>query len=239
MPTAKSFLNFEKLCEPFESSGRMYIKVRNPKTGTERTVRWYTDIEYAKMYPEEKIDLSKTKTNQRKCLGFGDKGYITIFKGVTDANEEWFRMSIARFATCWGWYIISDDEIPEDLPKNVTPVTLKWEAVGLDQVLKPDAEVRRVIQNLLLPPSNSKFIGNIGERNDYVLTVKHAIPLETSYGSSTLHIFEDMEENVFTWLTAARTLEVGHTYKVRGTIKKHEAVKNECRTVLTRCKVDN
>jgi hypothetical protein len=40
---APSFVNFTKLSEPFESGGKMYIKVQNPSTKTIRTVRWYED----------------------------------------------------------------------------------------------------------------------------------------------------------------------------------------------------
>ena len=58
---AKSFQNMEMLTEPFEENGRMYIKVRNPKTGTERKVRWYTEKEYNKMYPDSVVS-QKTVT---------------------------------------------------------------------------------------------------------------------------------------------------------------------------------
>ena len=39
MPVAKSFQSFEMLTEPYIVSGKQYVKVRNPKTGTERQVR--------------------------------------------------------------------------------------------------------------------------------------------------------------------------------------------------------
>lgn len=31
---APSFQQFEQLCEPYQVSGKMYVRVRNPKTGT-------------------------------------------------------------------------------------------------------------------------------------------------------------------------------------------------------------
>ena len=39
MAVAPSFQNFEFLTEPYVVGDKMYIKVRNPKTGTERQVR--------------------------------------------------------------------------------------------------------------------------------------------------------------------------------------------------------
>ena len=78
MAVAKSFQSMKQITEPYLVSGRMYVKVQNPKTGAERQVRWYTDAEYAKMYPDEaKPAESKILRTQKSVLGF-DKGYITI-----------------------------------------------------------------------------------------------------------------------------------------------------------------
>ena len=85
MPVAKSFQSFEMLTEPYTVSGKQYIKVRNPKTGTERQVRWYSDSEFAKLYPEAKVAVQVHDAfykPQKEVLGF-TKGYITIFKGDT------------------------------------------------------------------------------------------------------------------------------------------------------------
>ena len=69
---AKSFQGMTLLCEPYESNKKMYVKIRNEKTGTERVVRWYTESEYIKMYPEEKDKIVvTTKANpQKEVLGF-------------------------------------------------------------------------------------------------------------------------------------------------------------------------
>ena len=51
---AKSYQGLEILCEPYElAKGRLYVKVRT-KSGANKEVRWYTEAEYAKMYPEAK-----------------------------------------------------------------------------------------------------------------------------------------------------------------------------------------
>ena len=49
---AKSFQNMKQLGEPFNEKGKMYVNVKNEKSGTVRKVRWYTESEYAKMYGE-------------------------------------------------------------------------------------------------------------------------------------------------------------------------------------------
>lgn len=114
---AKSFQNFDFLCDPFYEGEKMYIQVRNPKTGTVRKVRWYPEEPTA----EEKLE------SKRKALGF-QKGYVTIFKGSETVNEEWFSRSICRYCVHWGWYVVSTEEVPDDVPAGLTPVRLTWDA---------------------------------------------------------------------------------------------------------------
>jgi hypothetical protein len=50
------------------------------------------------------------------------------------------------------------------------------------------------------------------------------------YGDSNIHIFEDEDGNRYMWKTAARKLEVGEIYRLKGTIKEHtkiEGIKEE------------
>lgn len=160
---AKSYQNMAQIGEPYLKKGRMYVRVQQ---GTvQREVRWYTEEEYAKMYG---IKIAKPVTPQKKILGF-ENGYITIFKGDTYANLEWFQRSIARYHKIWGWYVVSTEAVPFDLPVGLTPVTLDWDAVGSpDGVLYDDESVRKVVDDLLYEKSNSKFQGSINERLDLV-----------------------------------------------------------------------
>ena len=52
---------------------------------------------------------------------------------------------------------------------------------------------------------------------------------------ATLRIFEDEAGNIFGWATTAKSLEVGETYTLRGTIKSHDSFRNIKTTWLTRC----
>ena len=91
---AKSFQAMTQIGEPFEMSGTMYVMVQNEKTGTIRKVRWYTEKEYAKLYPKDVIAARPFKS-QKDALGFKD-GYITIFNTGMDEDNEWFQESNAR-----------------------------------------------------------------------------------------------------------------------------------------------
>lgn len=237
MPVAKSFQSFEMLTEPYIVSGKQYVKVRNPKTGTERQVRWYSNSEYNKLYPEDKVKEEKTievKT-QKEVLGFS-KGYITIFKGDTYAEIEWFRSSNARYAKWWGWYIISTEEIPQNLPKELSPIRLFWENVGKDDgTLKSDKEVQEYVESIIYEPTSSEYVGTVGERLELEITILRSLNLDNEYCHSTMHIMEDKNHNCFVWTTSSKNWPEGVVKKIRGTVKDHRTYKNTKQTVLTRC----
>ena len=233
MPVAKSFQNMEQVTEPYAAGGKMYVKVKHPNTGNIRQVRWYTDAEYSKYYPEVKI--IQPKKSQKDVLGFTN-GYITIFKGNTYANLEWFKASVARYARHWGWYIISTEEIPDDLPEGIEPIRLNWEDVSDDGLtVKDEDKVKAFVETLIFEPGTSEYVGAIGQRLELNLTVTNAIELDGSYGRSTMHIMEDDDGNIFVWSTSAKTLAVGSTFHCKGTVKDHRVYKNNKQTVLTRC----
>lgn len=223
MATAPSFANLERLSEPFEENGKEYVLVKT-KSGTTRKVRWYEE-------PMKKI------RSLREVLGF-TKGYITIFKGDTYSLLEWFQESTARYHKFFGWYFISDEELPE-IPAGITPIQLKWEDIAFadEDQLRPESQIKEHIDSLMYDPSPSKWQGEVGDRLEKVLTVTKVIPIEGYYGNSTMHIFSDPEENVYVWTTAAKTLEVGKTYVIRGTVKEHKTFKNIPQTILTRCMI--
>lgn len=151
--TAKSYLSFEKASEPYLKNDKYYIDVINPKTKAKRSVRWYTEQEYEKQYGKIGEDLRNeliacgdiVEYDQRHVLGF-DKGYVTVFKGN---NEEWLEQSIARYNVGLGWYIISTDEVPTDVPDNLTAVRVYWDDVKkTEKQMREPEYVRKVVAKL-------------------------------------------------------------------------------------------
>ena len=231
---AKSFQAMTQIGEPFEMSGTMYVMVQNEKTGTIRKVRWYTEKEYAKLYPKDVIAARPFKS-QKDALGFKD-GYITIFNTGMDEDNEWFQESNARYCIWWGWYIVSTEKVSCDLPIGTVAVRLDWEIVGSDDgYLKPANEVRQAVDRLLYSDSKSVHQGTVGERIEIDVVVVKAVILENGYGKYTVHTFEDQDGNQYVWSTSARNWEAGTTKRLRGTIKQHQTYKNIQQTVLTRC----
>lgn len=233
---AKSYQNMEVVHEPFQKNGRMYVEVKTLK-GTIKQVRWYTESEYAKMYPEDKINKKKDPyyRPQKYVLGF-EKGYITIFRGVKEEHEEWFKQSIYRFARWWGWYVISTQEVPKDLPSGVEPVKLYWDPMGNEKEwLREETEVVKYVQSVLFKKTNSKVQGSVGDRLERTITVIDRIEQETKWGTSVIYIMKDAKDNFYSWKTSAKNWKVNYFTTIRGTVKGHTTYKNSECTELTRC----
>ena len=248
MPVAKSYKNHIICGEPYEKNGKMYIVIAHPNTGNRREARWYTDAEYNKLYPEDKIEVvpgagtfcgGKKVRSLKDTLGF-EKGYITIFKGNTNALSEWFHTEPScRYSRWWGWYVPSEFAVP-DLPAGITPVQIPWDQVAYvdEDALKTESVIDEVVAELLFEENASQFQGTVGERLDLELLVIKVIDLPNSfYGSSKMHIFVDADENQYVWTTGAKTLTEGENYSIRGTVKEHSRYKGINQTVLTRCMI--
>lgn len=235
---AKSYQKLKILSDqPYiKPNGKMYVKVLM-KGGSEREVRWYSKDEYAKMYPGESTE-PEIFVNQKNILGF-QEGYITIFKGNQEEHEDWFGRSIARYCRHWGWYVVSEDTVPFDLPVGIEPIELKWEMVGNGTALKDEKEVRAVIDSLLFGSHPSIFKGNVGDRLDLVVTVIKAVEKEKHYldkmSKNTIHTFEDADGNHYLWDTGAKCWAEGSVKHIRGSVKEHKIINNVQTTVLTRC----
>lgn len=228
---AKSYQKLPQIDEPYLQNGKMYVKVQ--KGDKVQQVRWYNETEYAKMYPGEKAGESQFG-NQKDMLGF-QEGYITIFRGDQEKWEHWFNRSIARYCVHWGWYIVSADPLPVDLPADLEPVRLIWEVVGIGQSLKNDAAVRAAVQSLLSGSHPSTFQGKTDERVELTLTVIKSEQTENYFGKKAHHLFEDEYGNRYVWDTAAKFWAEGSVKRVRATIKEHKVINNIQTTVLTRC----
>ena len=231
---AKSYQKLKMLSdEPYaKANGRLYVKVLM-KNGNEREVRWYNSEEYAKMYPGESAE-PEMFVNQKNILGF-QKGYITIFKGNQEEHEEWFGRSIARYCRHWGWYVVSEDTVPFDLPAGLEPVELEWEMVGSGTTLKNDNEVQAAVDSLLYSTHTSVFQGHIGDRLELKITVIKSYQTENHFGKTAHHIFEDANGNHYAWDTSAKFWEEGSIKTIRGSVKEHKIINNIQTTVLTRC----
>ena len=243
---AKSYQKMKQLGVPYKDKGKAYVRVMTQK-GVEKVVRWYTDEEYAKMYPEEKKDRTKDPyyKPQKYTLGF-DKGYITIFRGYKEElHEEWFKQSICRYARWWGWYVISTQEVPLDLPAGVTPVKLFWDPMGNEEEWLKDEitvknHVRKTLMDSMKPAEReaiSTYQGEVGDRLDLVVKIISKDSVENKRFNKVTYTYEMEDEtgNYYKWTTQAQNWACGTRHHIRGTVKEFDEVMGEEATVLTRC----
>ena len=243
---AKSYQEWARETEPYEANGKMYVVVRKP-TGATKTVRAYTETEYCKMYGLTSAEVSSTPSGEtakpqghvvKDLLGF-QRGYIYIFKGDLENAEYWFkRTKECRYHVIFGWYVVSTEEVPFDIPSCIQSVQLPWEKVGnADGTLLPKATIQAALDTLRYDDSPSEYQGNIGDRLDVSVTLTRVIDLgENAYGStSRIFCFIDANENCYSWTTGvSKDWLVNDQLKLRGTVKQHDIVKGVKFTMLTR-----
>lgn len=232
---AKSYQQFQILTNPYEVNKKKYVDI-SYKNSIKR-VRWYSDAEYLKMYPEEKENLIPSANYDIKtALGFSND-FITVFSGNVDGNSEYFERSIARFHRIFGWYIASTDDLPIDLPHDVTPHRLEWSAISNSKGLVDESFLTNIVNELRYPPSKSNFVGTIGARLDLKLEVARRDESQSYYGLTHKHLLRDSNGNEYIWNTTAKALDQGSTYLLRATIKDHTLNRRTKQTILTRCSI--
>lgn len=131
--TAPSFTNFERVSEPYEKNKKMYVDVKHPNTGNTRSVRLYTEVEFRKAYggtvgpagaetakPQSRLG----KVDLKKARGFSN-GPITL---INTKDKDFLNRSNARYACDIGWYFVSTEPIPQDIPEDALLLELTWEA---------------------------------------------------------------------------------------------------------------
>lgn len=236
---AKSFQKFEICGDPYVVNGRQYVKLSNG-----RQVRWYTETEYYKMYPDEKKaaeTVAQPTRPLKEVLGF-DKGYVTICKGDTYSHLEWFKASEFRYSKFFGWYLCSTLEMPEDFPADLVPVQLTWEAVAApgETALKNEDALKAAVENVLYDPSPSQHVGVIGERLRFELIVIKIIQMDNGYyGPQNLYVFQDNSQNTICWITSPKSFQLGEKVILNGTVKQHNIYHGDKQTLLTNCRMTN
>ena len=242
---AKSYQEWEKLTDAYESNGRMYIKLQNPKGGN-KEVRAYSETEYRRLYKESPSGLAASPSVEIKApagpvvkniLGF-QEGYIYIFKGNLEAAEYWFEKTPeCRYHVTFGWYIVSTDSIPFDIPSCIESVQLPWEKVGnADGTLLPKGIIEAVLNEIRYGGHPSQFQGTVGSRLTLTLYLRQIETLPpTQYGAQTIYTFEDQNANVFVWRTGVnKDWSIGDEIHCKAGVKSHDTVRGIRQTALTR-----
>jgi hypothetical protein len=83
--------------------------------------------------------------------------------------------------------------------------------------------------------AGSVFVGVVGERSVFALTVEKVLEFSGAYGTTFLHILSDDAGNRFVWRSSGTCLKTGQRCFLKGTVKEHVEYKGTKQTVLSRC----
>lgn len=224
-----------------------------------QTVRWYTDKEKAAQVraAERRAEQSKIKQEARRikfaarnAFGFGDAGYITLYKGDNEVLTKFFKSFTideeghrgAWYNLIFGWYTPSRITFNETLPEGVEAVRLDWETVHDPEdeenlQMRDNEWVIEYVQSLLHEPSKSEYQGEIGQWLEMDVTINKKVTLDGRYGESYMHIMQDSNENVYVWTTGSKSLDVDTRYHVKMKVKDHKEYKGTKQTIVWYCKI--
>lgn len=262
MQDGKMYVRVTGICSRCGGSGNYSY---NPLHGTtcfkcggsgkeSMVVRWYTDAQRAAMdRAAEKRQAAKTikqearriKYSARNALGFGDVGYITLFKGDSKVINDWAHETSpcrVRYNTLFQWFCPSWLEMPKEIPDDIIPVKLTWDEVrdtsdDENLKIKSDDEVKKIVNTLIGEPSASEYQGNVGDWLEKDIKVVNNILVESNYGPTRLHIMEDANKNVYVWSTSSKNLEIGTSGIMRMKVKDHRDYNGVKQTLVYYCKM--
>ena len=234
MPVAKTYEKMVIEGEPFRENGKLYVNVKSSKGS--KKVRWYSEAEYARMYPATAVKKDLMDFNGRYAFGFGDEGFITLYKGKN--VEEWAendRHNIYYNLT-FLYYTPGRLTLPQ-LAEGIEPIQLKWEDVmDHDDRMKSHEEVKKIVANLLYEESHSQYQGEINAWLQKEVTVEEKKSDESRFGLKHTYTLNDAEGNTYIWQTGAKDYARGTTVLLKMKVKEHKEIENKKVTVVWYCK---
>lgn len=236
MPTAKTYQNMKIQGEPFKENGRMYVNVVTAK-GLKK-VRWYSEAEYARMYPGEKVEST---FNARYAFGFRDEGYITLYKGNENEVRAWAQAEWppkAWYNTLFQFYTPGFMAI-ENLPSTITPVRLNWDEVKInDTQMKSDEEIEKCVMAKIgiMANNTSQFQGEKNEWLSEKVIIRENKMREDHFGEKHTHIMVDAKGNTYIWETGTKNYPCNMELKLKMKVKDHKEINGEQCTIVWYCK---
>jgi hypothetical protein len=190
--------------------------------------------------PTSSFERTPTRNVVKGVLTF-DKAYTedaaAMMGNYTDATDGIVEKILAYAASeefGSGDYV---DNVRAALTEPVTPNRLGL-VVSLPQswIRHTEAEVARAKD---AEERVNEYVGNVKDRFEVTVTVKAVRFIESDFGVTTLYTMLDTEGHAFKWFASRDALgeEPGGTFKIKGTVKKHDEYQGMKSTVLTRCTV--
>ncbi len=174
--------------------------------------------------------------NAEYCEKHGLNGeFIYIPKGNTFEIKDELKEMGCKFNRGLGWYRNSPIE-NIDCYKLKTADLMHETHDGLME-LKYEDDLRDMLNELKAADNHSEYVGEIGEREEFILTINSIRTVDSYYGYCDLYNLSDEDENEFVYIG---TVKLGHpqdTVCVRATIKNHKEYNGIKQTYINRPKV--
>ena len=234
MPVAKTYAKMTIEGEPFQENNRMYVYVSAPK-GLKK-VRWYSDAEYRRMYPDVVIPDTTMNFNARHAFGFGEEGYITLYKGRK--VEEWAENDRTNIWYNLDFLYYTPGRLGRpNLIEGIEPIVLKWEDVAAEgNTMRPHEEVQKIVAALLYEESVSKYQGQVNEWLQKEVTVRAKKSDDGRFGTKHTYNLVDAEGNMYVWETGAKDFACAQTVSLKMKVKEHKEIDGNEVTVVWYCK---
>ena len=220
-----------------------------------KEVRLYTEDEYNKnkAYTEKtrarkeevrkqeiaaKFDENKAKWLEKN--GFSAEGDTYLVKGETYSIKDELKAAGFRYDLVLGWHGSAPTIYEDRCVKFHIDELYAFSADG-NWVTKKEGMEDLIKERCAVDQSsaNSDWVGNEGDHVKEKVTLVSKRSFYGKFGLTDVYTFQDENENIYTWFTTSATFqkEIGDTFTLKGTVKKHDEFKGTKTTVLTRCRV--
>ena len=132
----------------------------------------------------------------------------------------------------------NDDEELNDFALNVRTAVLAEYAKCSNYIAYAPLLQKKLIAKMAKHNEElkSNYVGNVGDKITIDVVCTGSVGFETQYGYSFANTFRDDNENVYVWITATKSYDIGTQMKIMGKVKAHNEYNGVKQTVLTRVK---
>lgn len=170
-----------------------------------------------------------------------DDEYIEKIK--TEAAKE---AHVQRAQEAIEWVLgLSETDLTKDYPYNLNLlaragyVTHRSSGFAASMVAACARAKERELEKARKAVQSNEHVGEVGQRQNFTVTVERIISVEGRFGSTGIHRMVDEKGNCLVWFASGSSdwLDENQTYVVKGTVTKHDAYNGRNQTVINRVKI--
>jgi hypothetical protein len=195
---------------------------------------------YAAKFEENAPETTSSRVWEQALVMSGmkpRKGFVRI--EMTDADIE-----TGKRAADFGRNIDTASDYGHNVAQIVENDFVTYKSLGLavsivGSMLRSEArDVERKIEQA--KTADSKHFGTVGKREVFTLTLTKIHTIDGRFGQTKIHRFMDENGNVATWFSSnGSSMDVGGTYSVKATVKKHDKYQGVPQTILSRAAIES